>query len=274
MSKPPSPLASPGPWDLVADGYANEAPWVMGPFSERAATLIPIGPESRVVDVAAGPGTLSLKLAPRVKHVTALDFSASMLERLRRGAAGQKLDNIETLEGDGQALPFPDATFDAGFSLFGLMFFPERARGFRELFRVLKPGASAVVSSWAPVERSPLMQVMFGALCAADSTRAAPAYDPTTLENPELFAEEMSAAGFVDVRIEPCELTLPPVGAAKLWDVMVRSSAPIVLLRNRLGEAEWSVQSKKAEAFVDAFFEGGERSLSTTAFFGVGRRAA
>jgi SAM-dependent methyltransferase len=274
MSKPPSPLASPGPWDLVADGYAAEAPWVMGPFSERAATLIPIGAESRVLDVAAGPGTLALRLAPRVKQVTALDFSASMLERLRRGAAEQALENIVTLEGDGQSLPFADAEFDAGFSLFGLMFFPDRPRGFRELLRVLKPGARAVVSSWAPVERSPLMQVMFGALRAADPSRPAPAYDPTTLENPELFAEEMRGAGFADVRIEPYELTLPPMRAGALWDAMVRSSAPLVLLRNRLGEAEWAVQSKKAEAFVDDYLERNARSLSTTAFFGVAEKPA
>ena len=272
MSKPPSPLASPGPWDLVADGYAAEAPWVMGPFSERAAGLIPLGAESRVVDVAAGPGTLTLRLAPRVKQVTALDFSASMLERLRRGATEQQLENITILEGDGQSLPFEDAEFDAGFSLFGLMFFPDRARGFRELFRVLRPGASAVVSSWAPVSRSPLMQAMFGALHAADATRPAPAYDPTTLENADLFAEEMTGGGFVDVKIEPYEVVLPPLRAGLLWEAMVRSSAPLVLLRKRLGEAEWAVQSKKAEAFVDAFFEGEERSLSTTAFFGIGKK--
>ena len=245
---------------------------MMGPFSEYAATLIPLGADSRVLDVAAGPGTLSLKLAPRVKHVTALDFSANMLERLRHDAAEQKLDNIETLEGDGQALPFGEAEFDAAFSLFGLMFFPDRPKGFRELFRVLKPGASAVVSSWAPVDRSPLMQVMFGALRAADSTREAPPFDPTTLENPELFSEEMKAAGFTDVRLEPHEVTLPALRANVLWDGMVRSSAPLLLLKNRLGEAEWAVQSKKAEAFVNDFLGREERSLSTTAFFGVGRR--
>jgi hypothetical protein len=60
--------------------------------------------------------------------------------------------------------------------------------------------------------------------------------------------------------------------ANALWEAMVRSSAPLVLLRHRLGEAEWAVQSKKAEAFVNEFFEGEERSLSTTAFLGVGQK--
>lgn len=60
---------------------------------------------------------------------------------------------------DGQALPFDDNIFDGAFSLAGLIFFPDRAAGFRELRRVLRPGRRAVVSSIASVQ-GPLGRVL------------------------------------------------------------------------------------------------------------------
>jgi ubiquinone/menaquinone biosynthesis C-methylase UbiE len=72
----------------------------------------------------------------------------------RRGIA-----NIKTCLMDGQALEFGDNTFDFAYSIFGLMFFPDRLKGFREMHRTLRPGGRAAVTSWAPVEESPLMQL-------------------------------------------------------------------------------------------------------------------
>jgi ubiquinone/menaquinone biosynthesis C-methylase UbiE len=82
-----------------------------------------------------------------------------MIARLRERAAREGVADIDARVADGCALPFPDASFDAGFSSFGLMFFPDRARGFGELLRVLRPGAQAVVSSWAPMTRVPVLSI-------------------------------------------------------------------------------------------------------------------
>ncbi|HEY3666982.1 MAG TPA: class I SAM-dependent methyltransferase, partial [Polyangiaceae bacterium] len=168
MTAKPNVMSTPVPWELVAEGYAAEAAFVMQPFSLRAAEFLAPSASARVLDVAAGPGTLALRLAPAVRELIALDFSEKMVTELRRAAAELGLNNLRAQVADGQQLPFADAEFDAAFSLFGLMFFPDRARGFTELLRVLKPGAGAVVSSWAPVQESSLMRTVFGALTAAD----------------------------------------------------------------------------------------------------------
>lgn len=84
-------------------------------------------------------------------HVDAVDFSSAMLDTLRARADG--LDHVHLHEADGQALPFPDGIYDAGFSMFGLMFFPDRARGWAGLRRVLRPGGRAVVASWHPLDQ-------------------------------------------------------------------------------------------------------------------------
>jgi SAM-dependent methyltransferase len=172
---------------------------------------------------------------------------------------------------DGQALPFAGGLFDAAFSMFGLMFFPDREKGFAELHRVLVPGGVAVVSSWAPIARSPLMQLMFGALCAADPSRAAPQTNWLSLENPEVFERELTAAGFRDVSVRPVTHSVPVASAEQFWDVTTRSSAPLVLLKNRLGAAEWRRQSEVALAHLRERVKE-PSSLSTTAYLGFGRR--
>jgi SAM-dependent methyltransferase len=172
---------------------------------------------------------------------------------------------------DGQALPFADASFDVAFSMFGLMFFPDRKRGFAELYRTLKPGGVAVVSSWAPVEQSSLMILMFGALRAADPTRAAPQTNLLNLENPELFERELKQAGFRDVRVEPHTHSMEVRDPSAWWESLVRGGAPMALLKQRLGPAEWERQSQLAQAYLAEQIQA-PRTLSTTAYLGFGRR--
>ena len=165
----PSPLASPEPWNLVVEGYEEIGRKYLEQYSRSALAMLRYGPETKVIDVACGPGTTALLLAPAVRHVTCLDFSAAMLAQLRRNMAAIDATNVEVVEGDGQALPFEDSSFDIGVSMFGLMFFPDRAKGFSELYRVLVPGGQVLVSSWAPSDQSSMMRTVFAALQPDDA---------------------------------------------------------------------------------------------------------
>jgi ubiquinone/menaquinone biosynthesis C-methylase UbiE len=266
-----NPLADTEPWDLVADGYAEFAPAIMQPFSAHALELAALSADSQVVDVAAGPGTLSLLAAEKVAQVQAIDFSGSMIERLTDAAKVAGQCNIEARVGDGQALPFENDRFDAGFSMFGLMFFPERARGFAELFRVLRPGGTAIVSSWAPVAESPLMRMMFGAFAAADPSIQEPEPNVLSLENPEIFATELRRAGFAGVSIQRHSTTFTFDSAEEMWQTMVRSSAPLVVMRRTVGEQVWDERSASMKAYLEENYRP-NRPLSTTAFLGIGHK--
>ena len=267
----PGPLSVVGPWDLVSAGYAAESASIMLPFSRLAVELAQPAPGAHVLDVATGPGVLALDLAPRVARVDAVDFSPAMLEQLEQRRRALGIENVFAQVADGQALPFPDGSFDVAFSMFGLMFFPDRARGFAELHRTLKPGGVAVVSSWAPVEQSPLMIHMFGALRAADPTRAAPQTNLLNLENPEVFVRELQQAGFRDVRVEPRTCSVEVRDPAELWAALVRGSAPLAMLKQRLGPAEWERQAAQARAYLAEQLST-PSTLSTTAYLGFGRR--
>lgn len=268
---PGNPLAAAEPWDLVADGYAEFGPAIMAPFSARALELAGLSAQSQIVDVAAGPGTLSLPAAERVARVSAIDFSEPMIQRLTEDARTAGLTNIEARVGDGQALPFDDDSFDAGFSMFGLMFFPDRAKGFAELFRVLRPGATVVVSSWAPVAESSLMRMMFGAFAAADPTISAPQPNFLNLENPEVFATEMRTAGFAGVSIQRHTSTVGFADSDEMWETMVRSSAPLLLMRRTVGEQVWAERVALMRAYLAVNYRP-NKPLSTTAFLGIGHK--
>ncbi len=267
------PLAVPEPWDLVSKGYAEEASYLMRIFSLRAIEILNPEASARVIDVAAGPGTLTLELAPRVASIDAIDFAAAMIEELNTALSARNLDNVTTRVADGQALPFEENRFDYGFSMFGLMFFPDRPRGYLELLRVLKPGGRALVSSWAPLMDSSLMRAMFGAIHEVDPSVPFPQRDPLGLENPEILASELSAAGFRDVAVESVTRSISVAGSAEeLWQRMSRSSAPLVLLRRRLGEDDWQRGSERARAFLERYVRENPGELSTTALLGYGTK--
>jgi ubiquinone/menaquinone biosynthesis C-methylase UbiE len=267
----PGPLAVAAPWDLVSAGYAEGSDIIMLPFSRRAVELAQPAASAHVLDVATGPGVLALDLARRVARIEAVDFAPAMIEQLEQRRRALGIANVFAQVADGQALPFADQSFDVAFSMFGLMFFPDRERGFAELYRTLKPGGVAVVSSWAPVEQSPLMIHMFGALRAADPTRTVPVTNLLNLENPEVFVREMEQAGFRDVRVEPHTHAVEVQDPAVFWDWLVRGSAPLAMLKQRLGPAEWERQAALAKAYLAQQLPA-PRSLSTTAYLGFGRR--
>src|SRR6186713_1165375 len=160
--KPPqSPLATPEPWDLVRDGYVSELWEQFSLFAKDALELASVAPGSDVLDVCTGPGTLAMQAATSARRVVGVDFSPRMLEECARRARAAGLENLETVQADGQALPFADASFDRAVSMFGLIFFPDRNAGFRELHRVLRPGGRTVVASWRPFDMVPPIKAAF-----------------------------------------------------------------------------------------------------------------
>ncbi len=268
-----SPLAVPEPWDLVVPEYVRELMPVFENFARDALSRAGVGRGSRVVDVAAGPGTLSLLAAREGAKVTAVDFAPRMIAALRERAAEARLD-VEALVGDGMALPLPDRAYDAAFSLFGLMFFPDRARGFRELHRVLVPGGRAVVSSWMPLDRSPVMNAVyrnFAELMSAGGGSGGPRDGMMPLGDPETCKREMSGAGFTDVAVHEREVPARYASTVALVDAMIRSSAPIVLARRALGE-QWDGVARALLERVSAELGPGPQVGAFHAYLTVGTR--
>jgi SAM-dependent methyltransferase len=82
-------------WDRKAASFARRNR--QSPYIDHLLTIINPEPTATVLDVGAGPGTLAIPMARRVRQVTALDFSTRMLEELTVGAAAAGLGNITTV---------------------------------------------------------------------------------------------------------------------------------------------------------------------------------
>jgi len=272
MPQPPAnnPLSACEPWNLVAEGYAETTMIAFEPFAETAIAASQLKPNATVLDVACGPGTLALRLAHLANKIHGIDFSASMLAVFKNKIAQAGHQHIELHCGDAQTLPYADETFDAAFSLFGLMFFPDRQQGLAEIYRTLKPGGSIAITSWTPADESPVMQIMFGALRAMRPELPQPQRAIATLENPDVFKQEMQDAGFRNVEI--CRITqaFPVTSIPEFWEFMVKGSAPIQMMKQGMMDAEWREKEKLALDHLKENLPTIPTELTADAWLGVG----
>jgi SAM-dependent methyltransferase len=122
-------------------------PALFGRFVEPIADASAIGAADSVVDVACGTGALTRALASRTTgRVIGVDINPAMV-----AVAGRRSGDIEYHAGDGMDLAFDDGAFDLATCQFGLMFYPDPARGIAEMARVAGQGAVAV---WDSIDRS------------------------------------------------------------------------------------------------------------------------
>jgi SAM-dependent methyltransferase len=232
-----NPNQMPEAWSAAAPGYVQFlVPWQA--YAEEALRLLPLGASDMALDVASGPGTLALLAARRARRVMAVDFAPGMIEALKTRALEAKLENVEAAVMDAQALTLGDASFDAAYCLFAFMFFPDRAKAFREMHRVLVPGGRALVATWGPIERRPMMQVGFGAL--REALPQLPLPGKGDLQSVAECEAEMRAAGFHDVKAHVFTASTPVLSPEHYLETITRSGAPMMMYRKKLGEEGWS----------------------------------
>jgi SAM-dependent methyltransferase len=267
-----SPLATPMPWDLVSSAYECEVAPMLERYADDALRLAAPPPGARIVDVACGPGTLAIRAARAGFEVHAVDFSPRMIGRLSARILGEHLTSITPRVGDGELLSYAAGRFAAGFSMFGLMFFADRARGFAELRRVLAPGARAVISSWHPMDEVPPIAIVFeavrDALAAIAPTGTTPAPDEAPLSTADACRTEMSAV-FDDVQIYSVSHTTQYPSTLVMWQSIQRTMAPIALVRDKLGPRWAGPEQRVREALTRAFGEGAVE-LTMPAWLSVG----
>ncbi|MDX1756200.1 MAG: class I SAM-dependent methyltransferase [Marinobacter sp.] len=154
-------------------------------------------PGDKVLDVACGPGELTLNAARRVSPdggVTGLDLNPGML-----AVARSKSTDIDWLEGDAESLPFEDASFDAVLCQFGLMLFGDPVRAVAEMYRVLRPHRHLVVAVFDGLEQQPVYRTLadvYEQLVSPDVGELLRA--PFSLGDPETLNGLFTSAGIHD----------------------------------------------------------------------------
>ncbi|HLA80005.1 MAG TPA: class I SAM-dependent methyltransferase [Thermoleophilia bacterium] len=108
-----------------------------------------VPPGRLLLDVGCGSGQLALMAARDGVDVTGVDIAPNLIERAQARARAEGL-RARFIEGDAEALPFEDASFDIVTSLIGAMFAPRPELVARELLRVCRPGGTVAMANWTP----------------------------------------------------------------------------------------------------------------------------
>lgn len=117
--------------------------------NEIAASVLKYIPENfsgKLLDVPAGTAVFTHKKYAELKNadITCLDYSPDMLEKAKERFKADGLTNVTAMEGNVEALPFEDCTFDIVLSMNGFHAFPNRNRAILETLRVLKKGGKLI----------------------------------------------------------------------------------------------------------------------------------
>jgi ubiquinone/menaquinone biosynthesis C-methylase UbiE len=134
------------------------------------------GPSDRVLDVACGPGFLTLAFAERCGSALGVDATAALLELARREAAARGLERVDFVAGDATRLELPDASFDVVACRAAFHHFPEPGRVLAEMGRVAVPGGRLLVADLLGSEdpRQAAMHDRIETLCDPTHVRAIP----------------------------------------------------------------------------------------------------
>jgi ubiquinone/menaquinone biosynthesis C-methylase UbiE len=136
----------------VADEFARQAQ-TFDTFAEmtddqvtaRFRTALGEAGRGDVLDVACGPGVVTAAIAPVAASVVAFDATEQMLEKAKARCARAGLTNVAFEHGDAENLPFVDARFDGVMTRLAIHHFAHPQRALDEMFRVLRPGGTAVI---------------------------------------------------------------------------------------------------------------------------------
>jgi ubiquinone/menaquinone biosynthesis C-methylase UbiE len=207
-------------WQEAAEAWHRWGGFIgewLGEATESMLDLAGVEAGSRVLDVAAGAGEQSLRIARRVGssgRVVVSDIAPELLARAAADARAAGLTQVETLELDGEEVgSLPPASYDAVVSRVGLIYFPDQQRALRGMHRALRDGGRVSAVVYSTPEANAFFSVPVSLIRArAQLPPPLPGQPgPFSLGQPGVLAGALEQAGFVDVEVRtvPAPVRLP-----------------------------------------------------------------
>ena len=148
----------------IYDHYLG--PLIFEPYAvDLAGRVAGLSPRN-VLETAAGTGIVTAELVKRLgpgATIVATDLNPGMLDV---AATKVRAPNISWQPADATALPFEDASFDVVTCQFGVMFFPDKVKAYREVYRVLRPGGHFIFNVWDRIELNEVPETVSDAVAA------------------------------------------------------------------------------------------------------------
>lgn len=238
-------------------------PLIFEPYAKDLATRLASRTLSRVLEIAAGTGVVTRAMAaalPEQVSIVATDLNPAMLEQA--ALAGTRRP-VEWRQADAIQLPFADRAFDAVVCQFGAMFFPDKAKAFAEVRRVLKPGGVFMFNVWDRIEDNEFADIVTASLASVfpDDPPRFMARTPHGYYDASVIERDLAGGGFVKpARIETVTAR-STAASARVVAIAYCQGTP---LRNeiemhdatRLGEATDLAAEAIAQRFGSAAVDG------------------
>jgi SAM-dependent methyltransferase len=175
-------------------------PMIFEPYAQDLTQRLRAIPATRVLEIAAGTGVLTRALAAALAPdvpIVASDLNQAMLDHASTIGTARP---VEWRQADAMALPFDDASFDAIVCQFGVMFFPERSRGYAEIRRVLAPGGAFLFNAWGRLEDNEFAACVNAAAESVfpDDPPRFMARVPHGYSDTKRIRDDLAAGGFAD----------------------------------------------------------------------------
>ena len=180
-------------------------PLIFTPYARDVTErLVKLKPRN-ILETAAGTGVVTRAMAaklPADAHITVTDLNQPMLDRAKTHLADDR--RITWAQVDAQALPFDDQAFDVVVCQFGVMFFPDKAKGYSEARRVLRAGGTFLFTVWDRLSENAFVDEIGATLAKVfpDDPPTFMARTPHGHYDMDKIRGELGAAGFVDIKVE------------------------------------------------------------------------
>src|ERR1700730_1611389 len=187
----------------IYDSYLG--PLIFEPYAEDLANRLAALNAERVLETAAGSGIVTRALVRSLStsaSIVATDLNQPMLDHAAKRVPSSR---VSWQQADAQALPFPDGAFDAVVCQFGVMFFPDKQKAYREARRVLKPGGRFIFNVWDGIEHNEFADLVNAAVADmfGDDPPRFLARTPHGYHDKQAITAEVKTGGFVNVAAEP-----------------------------------------------------------------------
>lgn len=254
-------------WSRAAAAYEDSWGRVTAQTAAPLLDAAGAGAGCQLLDVCCGPGVVAGAAVARGADARGVDLAESFIAIARRRAPGARFE-----AGDAEALPFPDAAFDAAVSGYGIIHLPRPAAALAEMARVLRPGGRVAVSVWAGPEPGTGLGAAVSAIRAHADLSVPLPHGPDFFQfsAPGALASALAGAGFADVAVARVEQTCRAERDDALWRMIAEAGVRMSgLLRAQTPERRAAVRAAMIEG-VRALPD--PRALPMPALVGAGAK--
>jgi ubiquinone/menaquinone biosynthesis C-methylase UbiE len=271
-------VAPPEAWDTIAAAYDEFVAPGEAPFANAGLRIAGLKLGERFLDVAAGPGGLSLPAARLGAKVLATDWSPAMIERFKARIRAEGLFDAEGRVMDAHALEIEDDIFDVTGSQFGVMLVPDQPLALREMVRVTKPGGRVLLIAYGSPDEFETLQLFIAALQAVDPDFEGLPDDPAPLEfqvaDPEVLRQRLADAGLRNVVVDTTHEERVEFGTGQeMWNWVLGSNPIAGMIVGDLAEEQQATMRQVLDGMLRERAGGNGRTVLTAPLnIGVGTK--